>query len=119
MVTKKDKLIRTSCYQPGQDDNIVLGFDPGVDHPCGLVFAYLNRYRPRNLQVFKSICRSGEGPGDAVQHIADTLQGRKLAMLAYDPFGASRREYGTGKSAIQLLIELIPESWWAPGFVVL
>lgn len=115
---KKKLLFRESCYAPMQDDNVCIAFDPGVDHPCGIMFAYLNKYRPRKLQIFHFENNSNEGPREVIDHIRRVLCGRKIAHFAYDPFGASRREFGTGKSAISQIAELIPESWWAPGHPV-
>ena len=114
----KKKLFRATPYPPAQDDNICIAFDPGIDHPCGIMFAYLNKYRPRKLQVFHFENNSNQGPREVIGHIQRVLCGRKIAHFAYDPFGASRREFGTGKSAITQIAELIPESWWAPGHQV-
>ena len=115
---KRETLIREEPYVQKQDDNICISFDPGVDHPCGILFAYTNKYKPNKIQVFHFENNSNEGPKEAIEHIRRVLNGRKIAHFAYDHFGASRREFGSGKSAIQQMVDLIPEKWWAPGHMV-
>lgn len=114
----RDRWVLPHPYEPLADDNIYVGFDPGIDHPCALVFAHLSRLDPSRMVVTHVVLRSGEGPREVVAHIADYLKGRRLTGLAFDQHGGKRREWGTGKSAIQHLADLMSApSWWQGGML--
>lgn len=108
--------IRDEPYVPQLYDNIIVSYDPGVDHPTGLLFAYLTRDEQHRVRPFHFICQSQMSVSTEAEMVLQVLNGRKIAMFSYDPHGATRRDKGTGKSAMQLLADhLSDRSIWAEG----
>lgn len=67
-----------------ENDNIWIGWDPGVEHPTGIVITVMDALRPACLQVVKCFLHSRETVDYDVECIHSVLLGRKLAGFVYD-----------------------------------
>lgn len=73
----KDYVIR-------DDDNIHIAWDPGVQHPTGIVISVVTRAEPNQVKVVKVFEHSNESVDYDVESIHSFLLGRRPAALAYD-----------------------------------
>lgn len=103
-------------YQIGHDDNLWLGYDPGVSHPTGQLLAAVNRHEPRRLHLVWFFCQSGWSISAEVEALRNALCGRKLTGVAYDVCGSHKTEKGSGKRIIDQVAErMTDKSWWHTG----
>lgn len=65
-------------------DNIWIGWDPGVEHPTGIVIAVLDAVRPGTMQIVRCFLHSRETVDFDVECIHSVLLGRRLAGFVYD-----------------------------------
>jgi hypothetical protein len=107
------RYIRTEPYVPFDNDNYWVGYDPGVDHPSGILLAAQNYQNPLKLHLLRFICQTRMPIGYELDLIRDWLNGRRLSGFVIDPCGGGKTEKGTGKSIRQQIAErLWEDSWW-------
>lgn len=104
-------------YEIQPDDNLLVGYDPGVIHPMGMVVAAINKEFPTRLNVVQCWLQTGGTLAEDAQRLADFLQGRRLAGFVYD-VTLGNRDRGGGPTPLQRMHELLAErgvdpiQWW-------
>jgi hypothetical protein len=110
LTSNQERYVRPEPYEPTDRDNIFVAYDPGVDHPSGILFAMVNEHEPMTLNIVHFICQSQMSLSYEVELIRDWLNGRKMTMFIPDPFGGGRSEKGTGKSVNRQLFDMMDDS---------
>ena len=108
-------------YDHDPTDNLYVGYDPGVDHPMGMIVVAVKKpktpdEKPR-LEVVKCWNRRGGTIVDDALELKEWLRGRKLAGFVYDT-NLKNHDRGGGPSVLDQLkanlrehgVEVI--AWW-------
>lgn len=95
-VRKDDYLIQPS-------DNLWISYDPGVDHPSGILCAAISRDAPRKIRCVRFFCERRMTLDYEVQFIVDWLRGRPLEGLVYDPAARKTDKLSHGESVFTQL----------------
>lgn len=93
-------------YQISPTDNLWVGYDPGVDHPMGMMIVAINREMPLRMTGVMAWNSRGETIENDANHLRDWLRGRKLAGFVYDT-NLKNKDRGGGPSVLQRLRELL------------
>lgn len=93
-------------YEIDPSDNIWIGYDPGVDHPMGMLAVAINREHPIRLNAIKAWNYRGETIERDADNLAMWLGGRKLAGFVYDT-NLKNRDRGGGPSVLTRFKELM------------
>ena len=91
-------------YVHGEYDNIVIAYDPGWVHPCGILFASLRPDDHMTLHLWHFICEVKRTHEMHAKSIAEALHGRFLRCLVPDPAAKTDRS-GTGIKIIEHIKE--------------
>jgi hypothetical protein len=86
--------LRHQDYVPGPHDNIWLGYDPGADHPTGMVFVAVSPESPSELRVVKCFNHSRETYKQDCDRVQEFLAGRRLAGVVYDNQTNAKNKFG-------------------------
>lgn len=101
-----ERHILDAPYEPGPDENLWVAYDPGVDHPMGMLVAAIRPAQPQTLRVVQ--CWSYRG--ETIEHDADRLarwfRGRRMAGFVYDA-NLGQRDRGGGPTVLQRMKELL------------
>lgn len=84
-------------------DNIWLGYDPGMDHPTGLVFVIITKADPSTLNIVRYIRHNRRTMAEDAAAVAEFLQGRRLAGVVYDT--VMKNTDKRGSSTLRLMKE--------------
>jgi hypothetical protein len=98
--------MRDHDYIIKPDDNLWISYDPGVDHPTGILCAVVNKENPDKVRVVKCFNHRRETLEFDVECIVNWLAGRRLEGLVYDP-SAKKTEHSTGqnvKNQLEILL---------------
>ena len=95
-------------YTPTPQDNIWVGWDPGWDHPFGLVFAAISPDNPMRLTVWKAINGRKRTLDHIANEIATTLNGRMVEAFVFDP-AAKKTEHSRGTSVAYQMEQLLDQ----------
>jgi hypothetical protein len=107
------RFVRDEPYVPTDKDNYWIAYDPGVDHPSGILIAAQNAAEPYRLNLLRFICQTRMSLSYEIDLIREWLSGRRLSGFIVDPCGGGRTEKGLGKSVKQQIAERIWDShWW-------
>lgn len=71
-------------YQLRDDDNIWIGYDPGLDHPTGILISVVSKDRPHQVKCAKFFNHRMESHLFDVECIHSFLCGRKITGFVYD-----------------------------------
>ena len=93
-------------YAIAPSDNLWVGYDPGVDHPMGMLICSINKDMPLRLNAVQFWNTRGETIEDDANHLRDWLKGRKLAGFVYDT-NLKNKDRGGGPTVLQRLRELL------------
>lgn len=66
------------------DDNVFIGWDPGVDHPTGILIALIKKNKPNQLVCAKFFNHRLMPVEYDVECIHSYLRGRKVGLFVYD-----------------------------------
>lgn len=112
----KRHMLKTD-YIVKDDDNIHVSWDPGVDHPTGIVISAISRDAPNQLKVVKVFEHSNEDVDYDVECIHSFLLGRKMAAFAYDWAASARHKHA--QSLLHVLIAKLEARGYVPlsGFI--
>ena len=111
---QRDRYIVPHAVDP--DENYWISYDPGVDHPTGLLIAGQSKKDIKRLHALRFICQSRMTIAYEIDLIREWLNGRKLRGMIIDPCGGNRTEKGMGKSVRQQIMERMWEPhWWQDG----
>lgn len=98
-----DRHMRKADYIPHASDNLYLGYDPGVDHPTGMLIVAINKNFPLTLNCIRFWAHSRETLDDDVRRLSGFLRGRRLAGVAYDWAANAQTKAGRGESVLTML----------------
>ena len=79
---KRHMLKEDYVIQP--EDNIHVAWDPGVEHPTGIVISAVTKSEPNQVKVVKVFEHSNETVDYDVECIHSFLLGRRVTSIAYD-----------------------------------
>jgi hypothetical protein len=85
-------------YVVQDDDNLWLGYDPGVDHPTGMMIAALNKRNPMQMNMCKFFLHRRQTVEYDARVLYEWLRGRRLAGVVYDT--AAKNTDKTGSSTL-------------------
>lgn len=94
----------TADYEPTENDNIWLGWDPGIKDEYGLMFCCTCPESPMTVRVLDFLHERGTTIDHQTQQVARWLEGRTLEGVITDP-SANKHEYSRGKAIIELFKE--------------
>lgn len=92
-------------YQIQPDDNLWVGYDPGVAHPMGMLVVAINKDQPMRLNAVMNWMYRGETIEKDVDNLANWLKGRKIAGFVYDT-SLNNRDRGGGPTVLARFKEL-------------
>lgn len=93
-------------YIPKPTDNLWIGYDPGVDHPTGILCAAVNKENPMKIRVVRCFVHRRQTLEFDVECIINWLAGRRLEGFVYDP-SAKKTERTSGlnvKNQLELML---------------
>lgn len=96
----------TEDYEPTEQDNLWVGWDPGSKDDFGLMFCAIEPMFPTTVRVIDFIHRPGTTLDYQAQVIYDWLEGRTLEGMIVDP-SANKKEYVRGKPIIDIFKEIL------------
>lgn len=104
-------------YRLTETDNIYIGYDPGVEHPTGIVISAVNRAKPMTLNVAKVYLHKQESLEYDVECLRSYLLGRRIAAFVYDY--KMKETHKHARSMLAVLIDLLTKYDLMPlgGFV--
>lgn len=121
-----DDLILRTDRVVASDDNLWVGYDPGVDHPMGMLVDAVGRDAPNTLTTVKAWIRRGGTIDDDIAMLAQWLDGRAVAGFVYDT-NLKNKDRGGGPSVLEQFKDKLRmrgvtvHGWWqsrknhAPG----
>lgn len=71
-------------YTVNGDDNLWIGYDPGVDHATGMMIASVNSEHPTRLNIVKYWNLKKTTITDEMRMLKEWLGGRRIAGVVYD-----------------------------------
>lgn len=93
-------------YEPGPQDSLWLGYDPGWDHNFGLLFCAIRPETPYTLNIVRFVSERHRTLDYVANLVATWLDGRFLEALVCDP-AAKKTEHSRGKSMAYQIEELL------------
>lgn len=104
-------------YKPTAKDNLWIGYDPGMDHPTGIIIAAINAENPITLRVVKEFLHNRLTLDEDAAAVAQWLCGRRVAGIVYDT--VMKNTMKTGTSTLTLAIEAFRKAGILPvaGFM--
>jgi hypothetical protein len=101
----------TTDYQVKPSDNLWIGWDPGVEHPTGIVIGALSQDHPRQIKIVKCFLHSRESIDFDVECIHSFMLGRRIAGIVYDYKANERHKHA------QSLLHVFQERMEAKGYL--
>lgn len=95
-------------YEPKPEDNIWIGWDPGWDHPFGLVFAATTPDAPMQLKIWRAEFGRKMTLDAIANRIATVLDGRMAEAFVFDP-AAKKTEHSRGMSLSGQMEQLLTQ----------
>jgi hypothetical protein len=99
-------------YIVKDDDNLIVSWDPGVEHPTGIVIGALTRETPNQIKIVKCFLHSNESIDYDVECIHSFLLGRRLTALVYD--WAAKASHKHAPSLLHTLISKMDAKGYSP-----
>lgn len=99
-------------YVIKDDDTIHIAWDPGVQHPTGIVISAISRDAPNQIKVVKVFEHSNETVDYDVECIHSFLLGRRIAAFAYD--WAAKASHKHAPSLLNTLIAAMDAKGYVP-----
>lgn len=98
-------------------DNINIGWDPGVDHPTGIVIGVSSIDAPCQVKVVKCFLHARESLDFDIECLHSFLLGRKIATFVYDSAAATRHKHA--RALIHELMDKMENRGYRPlgGYV--
>jgi len=100
--------VMTREYEVHHTDNLWIGYDPGVDHPMGMMVCAIGRENPMRLHVVKCWNSRGETIEHDANNLREWLRGRRIAGFVYDT-NLKNRDRGGGPSVLARLKDLLAD----------
>ena len=104
-------------YEVRDDDNLIVGWDPGVHHPTGIVIGALNREQPNQLKIVKCFRHTNETIHYDVECLHSFLLGRKISAFVYD--WAAKNSHKHAPSLLHAMMAAMEGKGYTPmaGFI--
>ena len=99
-------------YVIKDDDNVHIGWDPGVDHPTGMLVGVVTKEDPTQLRIVKCWEHSNETLDYDVECLHSFLLGRKIAGFVYDHAAGIRLKHAP--SLFHKLVETMDRRGYVP-----
>lgn len=93
-------------------DNINIGYDPGIDHPTGIVIGVNTMDNPTQVKIVKCFLHARESLDFDIECLHSFLLGRKVATFVYDVAAATRHKHA--KSLIHELMDKMDARGYRP-----
>jgi hypothetical protein len=84
----------TVDYDTMPDDNLWIGYDPGVDHATGIMVAAINREHPTRLNVIQFWNLKKTTIMEEIRIVKEWLAGRRLTGVVYDTNAKNQDKVG-------------------------
>lgn len=101
-----DRHIHKTPYRISPTDNLWVGYDPGVDHPMGMLVCAINKDNPLRLNPVQAWMYRGETIEKDVDNLVTWLRGRHIAGFVYDT-NLKNKDRGGGPSVLTRMKELM------------
>ena len=101
------------AYAVEETDNLWVSYDPGVDHPTGMIVGAINKRWPRRLFIAWETMRRGGTIHDDVRELAVWLNGRRLAGFVYDT-NLKNRDRAGGPSVLTQMKDALSQAGIVP-----
>jgi hypothetical protein len=98
-------------YEIQDDDNVFVSYDPGVDHPTGILVAAVRKAAPHQLICAKFFNHRLESVDYDIECLHSYLKGRKIGLFVYDYRAKERHKHAPP------LIHSIATKMEAKGYV--
>ena len=105
--------IMQKMHDISSDDNIWLSWDPGVEHPTGILIAVTSRDKPRQIKCVQAFFHSRESIDFDIECIDQFILGRKIAGFIYD-YAAKNRSKTGAPSVRDVLIQKMEAKGYDP-----
>lgn len=99
-------------YVPSPQDNLWLGYDPGVDHPTGMALTAISPDKPIQHKVIKCWLHRNKISEFDLQLLEQYLCGRRLAGIVYDTAASNASK--SGISVIGLIMDMMLKRGMSP-----
>lgn len=91
---KDERHVRTEPYIIQPEDNLWLGYDPGMDHPTGMCLVAINPAAPLCLNVVRCWWHARQTLEFDARVLDEFLCGRKLTGVVYDYAAKAQLKFG-------------------------
>ncbi len=98
------QLVRDTPYIVQPDDNLFIAYDPGIAHPCGIIYFAVNKQRPQQVQIVRFDCYKRGTRKEHIESMIHWLAGRTVTQIICDP--AVNKGEATGRKYIEHFIEI-------------
>lgn len=103
------RIMRKDNYIVKDTDNIWVSYDPGVEHPTGILIAALNKENPRKIRVCEFFNHKRQTLDYDIWCLTKFLRGRKIEAFVYDP-ASRKKEKAYGTSLLGHIIEKLAKA---------
>jgi len=100
--------VLTEPYVPSPQDNLWIGWDPGWDHPFGLLFCAISPGSPLQIKVWRAVNGRKVTLDQIANVIASTLDGRMAEAFVFDP-ASKKTEHSRGESVAYQMEKLLDQ----------
>jgi hypothetical protein len=104
----RERHVLKESYVPTPQDNIWVGWDPGWDHPFGLLFCAVSPENPLQLRVWRAVNGRKVTLDQIANTIAMTLDGRMAEAFVFDP-AAKKTEHSRGESVAYQMEKMLEQ----------
>ncbi len=111
---KDDRHVAATPHPITPATNLWLGYDPGMDHPTGMVLAAIDADQPLRLNIVRTWVHARQTLEFDARVLDEFLCGRRLAGLIYDY--AAKTQLKFGGSVIEELQKILARKNMAPLF---
>lgn len=101
----RERHVLAQHHEPSERANLWVSWDPGLRHPCAILFACLEPDFPAQIIIWAAIVESGLTIDNQAGRIAAMLDGRFLTGFVYDHHGATQTNTALGKRQCDLMEE--------------
>jgi hypothetical protein len=101
-----ERHVMKTAYEIQPEDNLWVSYDPGVEHPMGMLVAAVNKQEPMCLNFTQAWMYKGETIEKDVDNLVEYLRGRRLTGFVYDT-NLKNKDRGGGPSVLTRMKELM------------
>jgi hypothetical protein len=101
-----ERHVMKTAYEIQPEDNLWVGYDPGVEHPMGMLVGSINKQEPMALNFTQAWMYKGETIEKDVDNLVEYLRGRRITGFVYDT-NLKNKDRGGGPSVLTRMKELM------------